>query len=128
MATRYPIVWFSFSDAGGDPWVVYLSTRASTKALRVDKHGGPYDGRLLWSRRRIYINVHQSKESLFETAVHELAHVALRQLKLPDAIDESIVTAIGEGIWPILGSIPVVFPEMPEPAAKALRRRQRKGR
>lgn len=114
-------VWLRFYNADGDPWTVFLATRATCKWLRKDKHGGPYAGRTWFSKRRIYIETNQSPESFFDTVLHELMHVAIRPLGLPPAMDEEIVARMAEGMWPIAGSIPIEFPAMPERIASKFR-------
>ena len=118
---KRPVVWFRFRDLQKREWVVILTSQKLTKSLRKDKHGGPYHGRAFWSRRIIYANVfRQTYAEVLDTLIHELIHIALRGVSLPEELDEAITSQVATRLALVFAGCPFGFPEIPEEARSSM--------
>lgn len=112
-ALKRPVKWLTFVSPDGDEWSVYLSTRKVSKCLRGDSEDGPNFGICFFNTRRIYLDVEQTTKDLRDVLLHEILHVSMRRIPIPDSWEEQIVHEITPRLLHVLSGIKMRFPPIP---------------
>jgi len=103
---RKPKLIATFKDSEGLPWRVYHANRKEHKHI-FTHDGKPAYGRCFFATRRIYIDNTDTADATFEITLHELAHVALRELGLDDMIEEAFVERFSSKLADYLSQLKV---------------------
>ena len=108
-------LWFAFPDPeDGGEWRVYLTRRKICAGLRGNKADGPAWGITYFDGRRIYIDIEQPRKEVQDTLLHELQHVAMREVNIPGQWEEQLIHHITPRLLAIMIGVGFRWPAIPE--------------